>query len=57
MQERLVQLEEVKLRTEQALVRRDAELFESGRAQHRAARTIGISLAQVEEKMLAQVCA
>ena len=57
MQDRLVQLEEVKLRTEQALVRRDAELFESGRAQHRAARTIGISLAQVEEKMLAQVCA
>lgn len=52
---RLAQLEEAKLRTEQALVRRDAELFESGRAQHAAARALGGALAQLEEKTYAQL--
>ncbi|KOO32704.1 hypothetical protein Ctob_006517 [Chrysochromulina tobinii] len=41
---RLAQLEEAKLRTEQALLKRDAELYESGRAQHSAARALGIRL-------------
>ena len=50
MQSKLAQLEEAKLRTEQALVRRDAEIFDLGRAQHQAARTLGQAIAGVEEK-------
>ena len=50
MQGKLAALEEAKLRTEQALVRRDAEIFDLGRAQHQAARTLGLAVAQVEEK-------
>jgi len=52
---RLAQLEEAKLRTEQALLKRDAELYESGRAQHSAARALGASLSQIEERTLAQL--
>jgi flagellar biosynthesis/type III secretory pathway chaperone len=48
-------LEEAKLRTEQALLKRDAELYESGRAQHAAARALGASLSQIEERTLAQL--
>ena len=52
---RLAQLEEAKLRTEQALLKRDAELYESGRAQHAAARALGASLSQIEERTLARL--
>ena len=55
LQTRLASLEEVKLRTEQALVRRDAELFDVGRAQHAAARALGLAMASVEEKTFAQL--
>ena len=47
---RLATLEDVKLRTEQALVRRDAELYDVGRAQHAAARQLGLAVAAVEER-------
>ena len=55
LQERLASLEEVKLRTEQALVRRDAELFDAGRAQHAAARQLGLAVAATEERTFAQL--
>ena len=55
LQARLATLEEAKLRTEQALVKRDAELFELNRAQHAAARTLGAAVGAVEERAFAQL--
>ena len=55
LQTRLATLEEVKLRTEQALVRRDAELYDLGRAQHSAARQLGLAVSAVEEKTFQQL--
>ena len=50
---KLASLEDAKLRTEQALVKRDAELFDLGRAQHQAARALGLAIAGVEERTFA----
>ena len=55
LQNRLASLEELKLRTEQALVQRDAELFDLGRAQHHASRQVAVTLSAVEEKVFAQL--
>jgi hypothetical protein len=55
LQSRLAFLEEAKLRTEQALVKRDAEVYELGRAQHAAARQLGLAIASVEERTFASL--
>ena len=55
LQSKLASLEEAKLRTEQALVKRDAELFDLGRAQHQAARALGLAIASVEERTFASL--
>ena len=55
MTSRLATLEEAKLRAEQALCRRDAELHSYRRAQHAAARTLGRAVSQAEERSVVQL--